>query len=151
MEVDAHGDPGVGSPVACTTWAMKLSFLKGLSTDDRYKKAIGMLKGRMKFEDIDQLPAWASWSSGASYLPASFYSLGGFELAITDICTFTSSAVDMPATLVLAFGLALRGLATGRGYDTTSGRHKRLPEWVDASALSDESESRIFNMISRLV
>ena len=110
-----------------------------------------MLKGHMKFEDIDQLPAWASWSSGASYLPASFYSLGGFELAITDIGTFASSAVDIPATLVLAFGLALRGLATGRGYDTTSGRHKRLPEWVNASALSDESESRIFNMISRLV
>ena len=76
--------------------------------------ACKMLRGSLSFQDIDGLPDWASWSSGDSNLPESFFEDDRLELAITDIGTVASSIDRMEATLVLALGLALQALNTAQ-------------------------------------
>jgi hypothetical protein len=134
-----------GSPASCSSRAQRIKFLKGLSTHEQYKTACKTLKGRFNLDDIEGLPAWASWSFGGSNLPESFYEMGRLELAVADIGTVASSANAMEHTLVLAFGLALRGLAFARA------THDPEEPLVKAMGMIDDAEGRILGIIERTV
>lgn len=99
-------------------------------------------------DDIEGLPVWASWSFGHSDLPKSFYEVGRLELAIADIGTVASSVSAMEHTLVLAFGLALRALASARESYDLPVEH---PEMARAMGMIDDAEGRILSIIERTV
>jgi hypothetical protein len=107
-----------------------------------------MVRGRLNFNDIDGLPAWASWSSGEEYLPDSFYNdRGGIELAIADIGGVSSSVDSMEATLVLALGLALQGIDTLRENNAASDLPADSDERLEADRFANDAEGRILNII----
>ena len=85
-----------------------MNFLRHLSKHDIYHSAIKMLTGMLQWDDLEGLPAWASWSSGEVHLPQSFCNLGSFKLALADLGGVASTITAMSPTLVLAFGLALK-------------------------------------------
>jgi len=126
--------------------------LKGLSNHRHYKAAFKILKGRFLLDDIEGLPIWASWSSGDSNLPQSFYEVGGLELAVTDIGAVASRAESVEHTLVLAFGLALRGLAYARETHDESMEYPDMEQSMEQSmGLIDDAEGRILSIIERTV
>jgi hypothetical protein len=142
-------NPAAGSPAIFSTRAQKVSFLKGLSNHEQYQAACKMLKGSLSFDTINGLPVWASWSFGAPDLPQSFYEIGGLELAIADIGTVASSIDTIKPTLLLAFGLALRGLSTGREINAVTALPMDRSEEVNANGLADDAEGRILGIIER--
>lgn len=110
-----------------------------------------MVKGRrLRFDDINGLPEWASWSSGEEHLPDSFYDArGGIELAITDIGTVGSSVDTMEPTLVLAVGLALRGIAISRENNDAADLPVDSSVRLEANALANDAEDRLLNIVQR--
>lgn len=150
--VDGEDDkPAAGSPASFTNRVERLAFLSGLSDDKRYEAAFKMLKGRLKFEDVDGLPGWASWSFGDLYLPATFYSVDGLDLVGTAIENVASSLDSIPPGLVLAFGLALRAFATARELQSAPDRPAGLPDWIRVTAASNFAEDRILTIAERTV
>ena len=150
-EGEEDRNAAAGSPAICTTRAQRLSFLKGLSTHDDYKAAFRMLKGSLTFDDIDGLPAWASWSSGSADLPAFFFDRRGLELAIANIATVASSIDAMEPTIILAFGLVLRGISTAREINANSDVSADAPERLRVHAINDDAEGRLLQTIESAV
>lgn len=108
------GAPCPTSPAAVVLRGTRLAFLKSLSDDEQYRTLVRKLKGSLKFDDLPKLPAWSAWSYSQRFLPASFYTEGGFEIAITDIGSVASDTDAISPTLVLAFGLVLREIRWAR-------------------------------------
>ena len=110
-----------------------------------------MVKGHLRFDDVEGLPDWASWSSGAQYLPEPFYKSGGLELAITNIESVASEIDKMDPTLVLAFGLALQGLVLGQACQDPSNRPKGIPDWVQVLAEAEDVHQRFLDIMNYTV
>jgi hypothetical protein len=142
------GAPCPTSPAAVVLRGTRLAFLKSLSDDEQYRTLVRKLKGSLKFDDLPKLPAWSAWSYSQRFLPASFYTEGGFEIAITDIGSVASDTDAISPTLVLAFGLVLREIRWARESDTPA-RAEGTPDWVNSAFLSKESESRVVDIIER--
>jgi len=150
MDVDNPNPPYGTSPAAFVLRKTRIPFLKSLSSKGSYEFLLKKLKGSLNFKDIDGLPAWASWSFSQWFLPESFYSIAGFELAVTDIGAVATSAKSLSPTLILAIGLVLREIQWARALDTDA-RAEGTPEWVNNDFLSRESEARVLSIAERLL
>lgn len=150
MVVDEENKVSDISPTHVTLRKTRLPYLQGLAMDETYQALCRKLKGSLRFDDIDGLPAWASWSFSQDFLPESFYSNEGLELAITDIGAVVTSTRTVTPTLVLAFGLVLRELDLAKALVSTS-KPERAPHWVNGDFISPDSVARVVRIIGQLL
>lgn len=60
MVVDEENKVSDISPTHVTLRKTRLPYLQGLAMDETYQALCRKLKGSLRFDDIDELPAWAS-------------------------------------------------------------------------------------------
>ena len=100
---------------------------------------------------MEGLPVWASWSFKDWFISENFYSIGGFELAITDIGVVAFREETLSPTLILAFGLVLREIAWARQRQDGGDQPEGVLSYVNSDFLTSESEERVLNIINRLL